>query len=156
MSNETRYTVRKFMRSPVVTVHLDYVVADVADLMIKHNIGSVVVVDDAGNLRGLVTERMFMPQEDLFPFMRGTVTRLMGSNVGSDHSTAYYNAIEEVRSKGVQEIMESEPASVYPDTTIDKVIEIIAASGENHLPVVESGKPIGMIARHDLLQLFGG
>lgn len=155
MSKKTRYIVREFMQSPVVTVLLDDVVANVADLMIKHNIGSVVVVDDTGNLRGLVTERMFMPQEDLFPFMRGTVTRLMGTNVGSDHSTAYYNAIDEVRSKRVREVMESGPTSVHPDTMIDKVIEIIAASGENHVPVVESGKPVGMIARHDLLHLFG-
>ena len=142
------------MQSPVVTVHIDDVVANVADLMIRHNIGSVVVVDDEGDIRGLVTERMFMPQEDLFPFVRGTVTRLMGTNVGSDHSTAYYDAIAEARAKGVQEVMESDPASVEPDTTLDKVIETIAESGENHVPVVVDNKPVGMIARHDLLQLF--
>ena len=142
------------MQSPVVTVQLDEAVANVADLMIKHGIGSVVVVDEKGNMRGLVTERMFMPQEDLFPFVRGTVTRLMGANVGSDHSTAYYQAIDRVRSKSVRQVMESEPESVDPDTTIDRVIETIAETGESHVPVVVSGKPVGMIARHDLLQLF--
>lgn len=154
MSKETRYLVREFMRSPVVTAHLDDVVADIADLMIKRNIGSVVVVDDEGNLCGLVTERMFMPQEDLYPFVRGTVTHLMGANVGTDHSTTYYNAIDLVRSKSVRQVMESEPVCAHPDTTIDKVIETIAETGENHVPVVENGKPVGMIARHDLLQLF--
>ena len=156
MSNKTSFAVRKFMRSPVITVNLDGLVADVADLMIEHNIGSVVVVDDAGNMRGMVTEGMFMPKEELFPFVRGTVTRLMGTNVGSDHSTSYYDVIAEVRSKTVQEVMDHEPEVVHPDTTIDKVIETIAEAGEYHVPVVENGKPVGMIARHDLLQLFSG
>ena len=156
MSNRTRFAVRKFMRSPVITVNLDGLVADVADLMIEHNIGSVVVVDDAGNMRGMVTEGMFMPKEELFPFVRGTVTRLMGTNVGSDHSTSYYDAIAEVRSKTVQEVMDHEPEVVHPDTTIDKVIETIAEAGGYHVPVVENGKPVGMIARHDLMQLFSG
>ena len=54
-------------------------VASVATMMIDHNIGSVVVVDGEGNICGLVTERMFMPQEDFFPFMRGTVTTSDGN-----------------------------------------------------------------------------
>ncbi len=142
------------MTSPVVTVNLDDVVATVADLMIRHSIGSVVVVDAEGDLCGMVTERMFMPQEDLFPFVRGTVTRLMGANVGSDHTSAYYDAIETVRSKSVQEVMDHDPRCVNPDTTIDKVLDTIAESGENHVPVVDNGKPVGMIAGHDLLRLF--
>ena len=154
MSDDIDYTAQGFMQSPVVTVHRDDVVASVATMMIDHNIGSVVVVDSEGNICGLVTERMFMPQEDFFPFMRGTVTRLMGTNVGSEHSTEYYDAIDQARSKRVHEVMESDPPIVHVDTTIDKVIDIMAKTGENHVPVVERGKPVGMIARHDLLRMF--
>ena len=146
--------VRSLMHAPAITAHRDDTVSDVAKLMIEHNIGSVVVVDDTGKFCGLVTEQMFMPTEDLIPFMRGTATRLMGAAVGSDHSTGYYEAIERVRSKSVEEVMKSDPPFVRADATIDVVIELIATTGENHITVVLDGIPIGMIARHDLLRMF--
>ena len=154
MSQVPDSNVRSLMHAPVITAHRNEKVSDVAKLMIEHNIGSVVVVDDAGEICGLVTEQMFMPTEVLVPFMRGTTTRLMGASVGSDHSTGYYDAIEQVRSKRVEEVMKSDPQCVHPDATIDTVIEIITATGENHVPVVSDGIPQGMIARHDLLRMF--
>ena len=148
------HIVQHYMHRPPITVHLDDTVVDAAKVMILRNIGAVIVVDNEGRLCGIVTERTFMPQEDLVPFMRGTATRLMGADVGAETMTGYYDAIEKVRAKRMSEVMDSEPHCVAPDSTVEDVIRIMSTTGRNHVPVVQDGKPVGMMARHDLLWLF--
>ena len=96
MSNDIDYTAQGFMQSPVVTVHRDDVVASVATMMIDHNIGSVVVVDGEGNICGLVTERMFMPQEDFFPFK----ARPRSDGIGSPDRACRYDDRQRDRHHG--------------------------------------------------------
>jgi CBS-domain-containing membrane protein len=50
------------MTSPVITVHPDTSVLDLAKLLSEHRINGVPVVDDAGNLVGIVTEADLIDQ----------------------------------------------------------------------------------------------
>jgi len=44
------------MTQPITTVGQDATVREAAELMVRQRIGSVLVVDDEGNLKGIVTE----------------------------------------------------------------------------------------------------
>jgi CBS domain-containing protein len=52
--------------------------------------------------------------------------------------------------KRVSEIMTHEPATVAPTDDIDHAIAMMKEHGVRHLPVVEAGKPVGMISLRDL------
>jgi CBS domain-containing protein len=52
--------VGRLMSSPVQTVTRDTPIQEAANLMLKHGIGSVVVVDDVGHLDGILTATDFV------------------------------------------------------------------------------------------------
>ena len=51
-------------------------------------------------------------------------------------------------------LMQKDTKTVGPETHLADVAKIMIGSRVHHLAVVEDGRPIGMISRHDLLRLF--
>ena len=95
-----------------------------------------------------------MPREHASPFMRGSVTRIMGLNADEDVAPAFRQELAKVRDKTISEVMNPTPPTAAPDASIDEVINLIEHTGGHHLPIIENGKPVGIIARHDLMRLF--
>ena len=122
----------EIMTSPVVTIAADKPVSEAASLMLAKNIGSVVVVDADGQFTGLLSESKYLPEESVLPYLRQSVLRILGSELGDPEN------IEEVD----------------PETHLAVIAKLMFGSGAHHVTVVEGGKPVGMISRHDLLRLF--
>ena len=154
MDKQFPNTASDLMRSPVVTIPLDATVAEVAESMLANRIGSLVVVDDEGSYRGIVTEQAFLPHEEGYPLMRGTVSRIMGVITGADQNVNYQETIAKVRGMKVSEVLNADGPSGSPDTPIDEIAEMMAISERQHVPIVSGGKPVGIVARHDILRLF--
>ena len=57
------------------------------------------------------------------------------------------------RTARVADYMSRDPVVAGPDESSDVVAERMVRNGFRHLPVVENGKPIGMVSARDLLQL---
>ncbi|KSW12705.1 histidine kinase [Pyrodictium occultum] len=113
------------MTEQPVTVGLNTSIRDVAQLMRKNRIGSVLVVDEEGKLRGIVTERDIV----------------FACSEGWDPNT-----------KQAWEIMTEDPIAVKPDEDIVDVIKKMRDANVRHLPVVDDeGKPIGIISARDIM-----
>ena len=113
------------MTVPPVTAKPDTTLKEIATLMRKNRVGSVLIVDDEGKLRGIVTEH------DLV-----------------------YACSEGWKPEVTQawEVMTENPITVTPDTEIIEVIKKMRNANVRHIPVVdESGKPVGMISIRDLV-----
>ena len=63
MTAPHRIQAGEIMSSPVIAVTGDTPTREAAKLMIEKNIGCVVVVDSEGRFEGLISERLFMPEE---------------------------------------------------------------------------------------------
>ncbi|NQW20507.1 MAG: CBS domain-containing protein [Chloroflexi bacterium] len=142
----------EIMTSPVVTVTADKPVSEAARIMLDKNIGSLVVVDAAGKFLGLLSESKYLPEATVLPYLRQSVLRVLGTELGDPEN------IEEVilntRNTLVGGAMNKDATTVTPDTHLGVVAKLMVESESHHLPVLENGKPIGMISRHDLLTLF--
>ena len=110
---------------PVLTVRDSDTVAEPARLMQRHCVGSLVVVDEAGDVVGIVTERDII--------------------IGC---TAQAKAPDKVP---VTDIMTKDVVSVRPGTPISVADELMAAHGVRHMPVVDNGKAVGMISARDVI-----
>jgi len=77
----TKY-VRQIMTSPVVTITADRPVSEAAKTMLDKSIGSVVVIDAEGMFIGLLSESKYLPEETVLPYLRQSVLRLLGSELG--------------------------------------------------------------------------
>lgn len=103
----------------------DDTLADVVDLLVGHNIGSLVVMKD-GEMVGIVTER------DILRACAGA-----------------HGALDRV---SVRERMTRCPATISPHDEIADVMCVMTERRIRHLPVVEGGSLVGIISIGDTVK----
>ncbi len=108
----------------VVTVSAATSVLEAAQLMKKHAVGAVLVVED-DRLVGIFTER-----DALFRVVAD------GRNVQQTQ---------------LSEVMTRSPQTLQPEKSFADALHIMHAGGFRHVPVVENGRPVGMISARDAL-----
>jgi len=109
---------------PPVTVSRDATVVDAARQMKQRNVGSVLVLD-AGRLAGIFTER-----DALF--------RVLAA--GRDPATTT-----------IGDVMTPQPQTMHPDEPFVRALRVMHEGKFRHLPVVEFGRPLGVVSVRDAL-----
>ena len=118
---------RDLMEVPPVLIPADATVDEAASIMWERNIGSVIVVDEAGKMIGIVTER-----DMLFAITKG----LTGKSVPVSSITSKTNL------------------TATPTQSIATSVETMRKGGVRHLPVIDkTGTPVGMISMRDALEI---
>mgnify|MGYP003966007681 FL=1 len=142
----------EIMSTPVITITADKPVSAAARVMLDKHVGSLAVVDENGQFVGLMSESKYLPEESLIPFVRRSVLRLLGSELGDRENIE--EVIANTRNTLVGDAMRKDAPTVSPDTHLSEIARLLVDSESHHLPVLEDGKPVGIISRHDLLTLF--
>jgi len=112
------------------------------------------VVDAEGTLVGIVTEidlitRHAPPRQPQYiPLLWGLIPMRL-----DDYST-YKEQLRHILAVNAEQLMTHEPSTVAPTDTIERAAELMIKPGHHSLPVVESGKLVGIITRTDLVELF--
>ena len=138
----------EIMSSPVATITADKPVSEAAARMLAKNIGSLVVVDADGQFIGLLSESKYLPEESVLPYLRQSVLRILGSELGDLENIE--EVIRETRNTLIGDAMQKDVTTVDRETHLAVIAKIMFGSGAHHVTVVEGGKPVGMISRHDL------
>lgn len=146
-------TARDIMTSPAITVSGDTNLEEAAETMLDREVGSLVVVDDSGKAVGIVTDSDFSAKSAFVPFSTFRSRKLLGEWLGKDDAERIY---ERARNMDVREIMSAPVHCVELDDAVDRVLEIMLDRDVKHVPVLDdAGRPVGMVARHDLLKMLG-
>lgn len=111
----------------VVTVEPGDSVQTIVDMLSKHRIGAVVVVDGHGGIAGIVSER--------------DVVRAMVGDAAS------------VVTKTAKDIMTSKVRTCSPTDSEADLMQMMTESRIRHLPVVANGRVAGMISIGDVVKL---
>lgn len=143
--------VREVMVSPVITVREDCSLADAARLMLERKIGCLPVVNEKGELSGIVTDSDFVAKEKGLPFSLSRFPRLLGEWLPKAGAERIYQS---AAGTPVRDIMSSTVITLSEEDTIETVLESMLQTGFHRLPVVKDRKPVGIVARHDLLRLM--
>jgi CBS domain-containing protein len=112
--------------SDVVTTRPDATLAEVANLLKARRIGAVVVIDPAGGLRGIISER------DLACGL-------------ADHGAK----LLEMR---VSQLMTADVVTCSPEDGIGQLMHTMTERRFRHLPVIEDGRMIGIISIGDVVK----
>jgi CBS domain-containing protein len=115
--------VREVMTGNPVVLQKDASIVEAARLMREHDIGDVIVVD-GDRAEGIVTDR-------------DIVVRAIAEGAAPD----------QVR---VQDVLSGGPASVTPDDSVERAIALMREKAIRRVPVVDSGKPVGVVSIGDL------
>lgn len=142
--------VKEIMATPVVTTGEDTSLQNVAQIMLENRIGGVPVINASGELVGIVTESDFTAKEKAVPFSLFRAPQLFGAWLGDNAEELYAAA----RQTPVREIMSTSVVTVTENDPIEKVLELILKYDVNRIPVVKDRKPVGIVARRDLLRVM--
>lgn len=134
------------MHRAVIVIAQDATIYQAARLMSAHRISGLVVVDNAGTAVGMLTESDLLRRAEL-----GTEPRhsaLLAFLRGPAREAADYLR---THARIVADVMHKPVLAVRPDASLDEVVAVMEKNKIRRLPVVEDGKPVGVISRADLL-----
>lgn len=117
------------MTTRIVSVEPNATVKAAAELMNTHNIGAVPVVKGQ-NVEGMITDR-------------DIVLRCVAENRSADSVR-----VSDICSKGT--------VSVKPDENLKSALNVMASQQIRRLPVVDSGKLVGMLSLADIAREKSG
>jgi CBS domain-containing protein len=117
-------TIRDLLNGDPVTVEASATVGEAAKLMDEKDIGNVLVVEN-DEVQGIVTDR-------------DIVVRVLAKGNGPDAS--------------VREAATTDLETLEPNASIEDAIQKMEQANVRRLPVVEDGKPVGVVSLGDLAQ----
>ena len=141
---------RDLMSSPVVTVHPDATVGSAARIMLDNDVSAVPVVDDGGNLVGMLTHTDFGLHPRYRPLAQN-VYSMMGATAAPRHIE---DVSRRVGDKAVRDVMERHVFTVGADDSIAHMTELMLRQSIHRLPVTDGSKLVGIVTRHDFLKLI--
>lgn len=134
------------MTPDVLSVPPEASVAVAAQLMLQKRISGVPVIDDLGNLVGIVTEGDFLRRAETGTGRRRPrwIEFFMGPGRLSD---------EYVRLSGrkVSDVMTREVRTVPPDASLEQAVRLMERHNIKRVLVVDNGKVVGIVTRANLL-----
>ena len=137
-------TVGEAMTRQVLTVHPDAPFKQIVEVLVGQGIDALPVVDERGELLGVVSGSDLTCHEESSPSFGQLLT---------SGRTALTHA-RKARGRTARELMSAPARTTSPDTG---VCEALSAMGRNHvgrLCVTEGGRLVGILTRSDLLRVF--
>ena len=143
-------TVRDIMTTNLITVTQDMDIAGAAKILLDNRINGVPVVDDSGQLVGilcqsdLITQQKKLPIPTLFTFLDGLIRLTSMKQLEKQ--------VGKIAALTVSEAMTPKPVTVKLDTRLETVAALMVDSNFHTLPVVEDSNLVGVIGKEDVLR----
>ncbi len=116
--------INKLMQKELVTCSPSATVHDVAAKMKKNKVGSILVVEDGGKLKGIVTDRDIC---------------LNVAADSKDPQTTYVN-----------DVMTANPVTIDFDVDVESALKIMSKENIRRLPVTQEGRLVGLLSSADV------
>jgi CBS domain-containing protein len=143
-------TAADVMASPAAYVEVGTPVIEIARLMLREGISAVPVVDEAGNVAGIVSEGDLIRRNTKEHEARRSWWLDLFDPCAT-HSDGFLTYLERhgLRAK---DVMTSDVISVAEDTPVADIANLLEARRVKRVPVLRNGRLIGIVSRVNLLQ----
>lgn len=125
------------MTHPVITVREDVPIMDAYELMKNEKIRQLPVIDQKGNLVGMLSER-----------------EILHASPSQATSLSVWELNYLMSKVSVDEIMTTDVVTVDVDTPLEEAARILAENKLGGLPVLREGKLAGIVTETDLFKVF--
>jgi CBS domain-containing protein len=136
--------VKNVMTRKVIMIKKGMTYEEVVKVFLKKKISGAPVVDEAGKLIGLVSEKDLF--RVLYPFYKSFYEC---PELYCDFEERE-NKIEEIKDHLVESFMTKEVMTVTPETPIMSTGALMLARGIHRLPVMENDEIVGLVSREDI------
>jgi CBS domain-containing protein len=141
--------VKDAMTSPVISVSSQAALFEAVNLLVVHRLSGLPVLDQTGQLCGVVSEGDLLRRVEL-----GTVHRPdhWWSKLFSSYSTV--EAYRMANGRKVSDVMSHSPITIDDTATLADAARVMEKHGIKRTPVVHDGKLVGMLTRADFVKVL--
>lgn len=147
--------VREIMTTPAITLPPTATVQEVARLMNQQKISGVPIVNEAGELLGLITELHLIERNA--PLREPQYIAVLSGliPIHRDEHREYKERLRMALATSAADLMDStDVAVVAPDDDVAGALELMVNAENTILPVLEGDKVVGVVTRTDLVRLI--
>ena len=146
--------VKDLMTKSVISVKPTDTVNHVADVLSEHHFTGVPVMDEAGLLLGLISERDFIASDSKI-YLPTYIKLLTEFDFIKHDERRLSPAVQNIINATAADIMNSDPVTVAMDLDIESLANVFGTKRVNPIPVVDDQKKVlGIVSRSDLIKLF--
>jgi len=140
-------TAKELMTTKVLAIMHDDYARHAVEIMAEHGISGMPVVDEAQNLVGIVSERdLLLIDEERPPVVKSA---LYGLYISPDRLV---ERDAERRGLRIRDVMTRSVITFGPDDKVSEVARTMHDRNINRVPIVQEGKLVGIISRHDIIR----
>ncbi len=142
--------VKDIMTTDLITFTPDMDISRAAKVLFDNRINGAPVVDDNGELVGilcqsdLITQQKKLPIPTIFTFLDGLIRLSSMKQIEKQ--------VRKIAALTVSDAMTPKPVTVRPDTGLETVAALMVDSNFHTLPVVEDSRLVGIIGKEDVLR----
>ena len=143
-------TVADIMTRKVTTVKRETTIRELATIFETLHFGSLPVVDDDGNLTGIVSASDLIEQGRNLHIP--TVISLFDWVIPLGGERSLERDLQKITAQTVGEICSIDVVTISPNDPVSTAADIMSSHKLHALPVVEGGKLAGIVARIDIIR----
>jgi len=135
------------MVSNVITVGVNASIGEVAAILLNNHISAAPVVDEKGELVGIVSEGDLIRRPEIGTAKRHSWWLELISNKWAS-ATEYIKS----HSRKVADVMTRDVITAKPDTPLGDIASMLERNRIKRVPIVEGGRLVGLVSRANILQ----
>ncbi len=143
-------TATDIMTHEVISVTLETTVKELATLLTANNISGVPVVNDSGDVIGVVTESDLIDQNKKVHIP--TVVSILDSFLFLESTDKMEQEIRKIAGSTVADIYTADIVTVDELTPIDELATLMSERNIHTLPVLKNGKLTGIVGKRDIIK----
>ena len=143
-------TAKDIMTTDVITISPETEIAQAAQLLLENRINGVPVVNDAGELVGILCQSDLIIQQKNIPIP--SLFTLLDGFIPLTSSKKLDKEVEKIMATKAEDAMTANPVTVNSDTGIEEIAALMVEKSYHTLPVVDAGKLVGIVGKEDVLR----
>lgn len=141
---------KDIMTRDLITLTPEMDFSSAAKILLENNINGAAVVDDAGQLVGILCQSDLVAQQKKMPVP--TLITVLDSYISLGSTKQMEKEVRKIAALTVGEAMTPDPVTIQPDTAIDTIAALMVDSGFHTLPVVDGDQLVGIVGKADMLR----
>ena len=142
--------VKDIMTREVKTVSPETEITQAAKLLLSERINGVPVINQAGELVGILCQSDLIAQQKGIPIP--SLFTLLDGYIPLTRFNRLDKEVEKIAATTVDNAMTPDPVTVSSNTDIEKVAALMVEKNYHTLPVVDNGKLVGVVGKEDVLR----
>jgi len=141
---------KDIMTKEVITVTPETTVVELAKIFSESRISSAPVVNDSGNLLGMVSETDLVEQDKSLHIP--TVVSIFDWVIYLESDKRFEKELQKMTGQTVGDIYSQQLFYVAPEAPVSAVADIMSREKVHAVPVLDGGRVVGIIGRIDLIR----